>query len=147
MSLIAIACFECGSTENLHDHHVVPKSRGGTKTIPLCHQCHAMAHGKSGNFDIATLTSAALQHKKAQGEYTGGKLPFGRRLAADGVTLEECAEERAILDVINQLQREGLSLRKIAEELNKRGVSRRNGREWHHVAVSRVLAREQLEGK
>ena len=88
---------------------------------------------------IGERTSAALQHKKAQGEYTGGKLPFGRRLAADGVTLEECAEERVILDVINQLQREGLSLRKIAEELNKRGVSRRNGREWHHVAVSRVI--------
>lgn len=38
-------CFECGSTDNIHQHHVVPKSKGGTKTIPLCELCHAKVHG------------------------------------------------------------------------------------------------------
>ena len=88
---------------------------------------------------IGERTSAALQHKKAQGEYTGGKVPFGLKLAADGVTLEECEEEREILDEIRRLQGEGLSLRRIAEELNNRGVSRRHGKGWHHVAVSRAI--------
>ena len=26
-------CFECEATEDLQEHHVVPKSRGGTKTV------------------------------------------------------------------------------------------------------------------
>lgn len=37
-------CFECGNpaTEN---HHVIPKSLGGTKTVPLCSLCHMKVHG------------------------------------------------------------------------------------------------------
>lgn len=38
-------CFECGSDENIHNHHVVPKIKGGTKTIPLCQICHSKVHG------------------------------------------------------------------------------------------------------
>ena len=39
------SCFECGSVEKIHHHHVVPKCKGGTKTIPLCELCHAKVHG------------------------------------------------------------------------------------------------------
>ena len=39
-------CFECGGTEHIHQHHIIPKSLGGTKTIPLCNMCHGRAHGK-----------------------------------------------------------------------------------------------------
>jgi 5-methylcytosine-specific restriction endonuclease McrA len=40
-------CFECGNsaTEN---HHVIPKSLGGTKTVPLCSSCHMKVHGLDG---------------------------------------------------------------------------------------------------
>ena len=38
-------CFECGSNDNIHYHHVVPKIKGGTKTIPLCELCHGKVHG------------------------------------------------------------------------------------------------------
>jgi uncharacterized protein YerC len=40
-------CFECGGTEHIHQHHIIPKSLGGTKTIPLCNDCHGKAHGKT----------------------------------------------------------------------------------------------------
>lgn len=88
---------------------------------------------------IGERTSAALQHKKANGEYTGGKVPFGYQLDDDGARLVECPEEQTILAEIQALRGEGLSLRKIADELNRRGVPRRNGNNWHHVAVKRVL--------
>lgn len=39
-------CFECGSTEKIEYHHVIPKSKGGTKTIPLCLSCHSKIHGE-----------------------------------------------------------------------------------------------------
>ena len=39
-------CFECEATENIHYHHIVPKVKGGTKTIPLCASCHSKIHGK-----------------------------------------------------------------------------------------------------
>ncbi len=41
-------CANCGSTENIHYHHVVPLKLGGTNRIenivPLCNKCHMAAH-------------------------------------------------------------------------------------------------------
>jgi hypothetical protein len=37
-------CFECDATATC-EHHVIPVSRGGTRTVPLCNKCHALAHG------------------------------------------------------------------------------------------------------
>lgn len=36
-------CFECASVAD-HDHHVVPRSRGGTQTVLLCASCHGLVH-------------------------------------------------------------------------------------------------------
>jgi hypothetical protein len=37
-------CIECGKMTT-GTHHVIPRSRGGTATVPLCPNCHALAHG------------------------------------------------------------------------------------------------------
>ena len=42
---------------------------------------------------IAERTATAMQHKARQGEYTGGRAPYGARLAADG-RLEPDQEEQ-----------------------------------------------------
>jgi 5-methylcytosine-specific restriction endonuclease McrA len=39
-------CFECGAPKE-EMHHIIPKSRGGIKTIPLCIDCHGKAHNIS----------------------------------------------------------------------------------------------------
>ena len=36
-------CFECGKPSDI-DHHVIPRSKGGTKTVPLCNKCHSIVH-------------------------------------------------------------------------------------------------------
>lgn len=41
---MAKSCFNCGRPAH-HEHHPIPKSMGGDKTIPLCNECHAMVHG------------------------------------------------------------------------------------------------------
>lgn len=41
-------CYECRKAAVcLHKHHVVPKSLGGTQTVPLCPECHGKVHGVS----------------------------------------------------------------------------------------------------
>lgn len=37
-------CLECGA-QATESHHIVPKSLGGTQTVPLCGKCHARVHG------------------------------------------------------------------------------------------------------
>lgn len=133
-------CFECGA-EATCAHHVIPRSRGGTKTVPLCGGCHGLAHGLSRETwqDTPTLTRAALNVKRARGERVG-ELPLGWTVGADGVTLiEDPAEARAVADV-RRMRAEGLSIRAIADELNRRGVPAR-GERWHAKTVHRLVRR------
>jgi hypothetical protein len=41
-------CYNCGSTENIELHHIVPLKLGGTNNISniavLCHKCHMASH-------------------------------------------------------------------------------------------------------
>ena len=43
------------------------------------------------------------------------------------------------LDEIEEMNQQTYTTDEIAEELNRRGVDRRNGGDWHKVAVHRVL--------
>lgn len=68
--MIRPTCFECGKPAQ-HAHHVVPKSKGGTRTIPLCHDCHALVHDME-RMTTAELTKRGLK-KAAQEGRTGGR--------------------------------------------------------------------------
>ena len=85
-------------------------------------------------------TSAALRHKAAAGEFTGGELPYGSRLAADGVALEPEPAEAAVLAAARELRQAGLSLRAVAAELDKRGLRSRTGRVFAAPQIARMVA-------
>jgi DNA invertase Pin-like site-specific DNA recombinase len=89
---------------------------------------------------VSERTKEALAYKRAKGEKTGGDLPFGSSLAADGVHLETDPAEARALELIDQLRAEGVSIRRIAAELEARGVPAR-GKRWHPTSVARILKR------
>ncbi len=95
-------CFECGS-EAEHQHHVVPKSMGGTKTIPLCSSCHAKVHDRK-SMSTGGLTKAALAHKKSKGEVYTAVTPFGYASKDVDVVFDSLAtdEKLEILRLYNQ---------------------------------------------
>ena len=62
-----IKCFECDSEENIHNHHVIPKILGGTKTIPLCVLCHGKVHDK----DILKMSNLSKIARSKKGFKTG----------------------------------------------------------------------------
>jgi len=136
-------CFECDTTENLHEHHVVPRLYGGTRTIPLCGECHAKVHQSRNLTNIRVLTKAAMQHKKAIGETTG-TAPYGYRVSADGVHLESNPDELAIMTMAQQLRAEGLSLRAISARLTAAGLTPRSGKAWHPQTVWRISSSKQV---
>jgi len=130
-------CFECGEVRGLHNHHVVPRSLGGTKTIPLCERCHGLVHEK--DLRIGALTSRALQHKRSRGELVGG-VPYGFRVAADGVALEADAGEQEVITVARELACGRRTLRKVCEELTARGYAPRSGGAWYPQQIKRMVA-------
>lgn len=89
---------------------------------------------------IGERTAAAMKWKRDAGEYTGGEVRYGYRLAADGRTLERDEAEQAVVSAAVELRAAGLSLRAVGEELAARGLLPRSGRRWHAETVKAVLA-------
>jgi len=79
---------------------------------------------------IAARTKAALAVKKANGEKTGGDVPFGFQLRQDGIHLEIHPEEHPVLIRILDLRRKGLGGRRIAATLTAEGFPPR-GAAWN----------------
>lgn len=88
---------------------------------------------------IRERTSAALQYKKTKGERVGS-LSYGYTLAADGKTLERNEAEQGVITEARKLKAAGLSLRKIAAELARRGFYARNGEQFEATQIRRMVA-------
>jgi hypothetical protein len=124
-------CFECEKSEDqieIHDHHIVPKSKGGTKTISLCCVCHGLVHGKR-DMNIGELTKGAMQTLIKKNKTTG-KVPYGFRADFEG-KLYKNREEILTLIQIEDCRNQGLSFRKIVSFLNDQGTLNRQGRDWN----------------
>ncbi|MGE3850571.1 MAG: recombinase family protein [Planctomycetota bacterium] len=88
---------------------------------------------------IGERTATALRHKRQRGERTGGSLPFGFRLAADGRMLEADPAEAATVARIHALRAEGMTQQKIADTLTDDDTPCR-GSKWHRTTIARILS-------
>jgi hypothetical protein len=94
-------CFECGADERIVHHHVVPKSIGGTKTIPLCEYCHGLVHSKN-----LTHMNKLKEEKKRkiaeEGFWPNGRCGFGYRIKGSRTkkVLEIYSKEAEIVSYI-----------------------------------------------
>lgn len=86
---------------------------------------------------IIARTKSALAAKKRKGERTGG-IPYGKRLADNGVNLIPDEKEQEAIQLIKRLNANGLSLRNIAGRLEKAGHLPR-GNSWHPQTVANIL--------
>jgi len=88
---------------------------------------------------IRERTSAGMAHKKAKGERVG-TVPFGYRVATDGVALEEQPDEQVVISRVKALRVGGMTLQAITDQLNTDGTPSR-GKRWHLTSVARLLKR------
>lgn len=86
---------------------------------------------------IGERTSAAMQHKAAQGDYTGGGSPYGYQVA--GERLAPVPGEQAVISAARAARARGLSLRAVAAELDAAGHRSRSGRPFAAAQVARML--------
>lgn len=98
---------------------------------------------------IGERTKEALSYKKSQGLRTGN-VPFGYKLddtstevskktGAPAKLIEDPIEQEA-LAIVRELRSQGMSIRAMVEELNKRNVPTAKGGRWHIKTVQRALA-------
>ena len=89
---------------------------------------------------IGERTKDALKAKRARGEKTGGHVPFGFSVEADGKLVEAFNEQGAIRR-IQILRAGGHSFQRIAERLNAEGVPAKNGGQWFPAQARRICLR------
>jgi len=88
---------------------------------------------------ISERTSAAMQHMRGKGMYTGGRAPYGFRVDSDGRLVEDDYEQAVIKEARFQA-RQGRGLRAIAGNLNTGGFRSRTGKPFVPTQVSRMIA-------
>jgi len=133
-------CFECDAPAT-ELHHVVPKSLGGVKTVPLCAKCHAVIHSIGRNMEIALLHQKAIAKKRASGLRYSGQIPYGKALAEDGCTLLDNPYELENIKKMQQLRAEGNSYGQIEKILKADGIKTRKDTEFKKAFIYRVLQR------
>lgn len=97
---------------------------------------------------IAERTKHALDHKRRNGEKTGGSVPFGYDVAAAGSNGDEVrrlvsnGRAQRTIALIKRLRQDGTSLRGIAHELQRRGIrTKRGNARWHPQVLKAILSR------
>ena len=140
-------CFECEIIEDLQQHHVVPKSRGGTKTVTLCHSCHMKAHGRdSKGLDHSRLTKEGQARARANGKVIGNpNLSEARKLANKSNLARGMETAQRVMPMIDLVRGMGIiSMKGIARKLNEIGYPTPRGGKWRHGTVKKLIAR--MEG-
>ena len=89
-------------------------------------------------------TRSAMANKWANGQRIG-TVPYGFDLAADGKTLTENPAETEVVEQIQAMRSEGMTLQRIAQDLTDRGIPTKTGRSvcWQHKTIGRILARRE----
>jgi DNA invertase Pin-like site-specific DNA recombinase len=105
----------------------------GVDTDPFMLHIYAALAEKERRM-ISERTKVALKAAKARGVALGGLRDKGRELQAEAY--ERAEGLRAVFEELS-----GLSARKVADELNRRGVPAPAGGKWHATQVVRVRSR------
>jgi site-specific DNA recombinase len=93
---------------------------------------------------IGERTAEALSHIRAQGQKTGGDVPYGFTLAADGQTLVPDVGEQALLDAIREARQRGLTQRAVVAELTRQGFTTRKGTALGLTQVQRIMQQARI---
>ena len=147
----AEGCWECGAeTEDLHDHRVIPRSRGGMKTVPICTSCHGKAHHLKKNMAISRLSREGIARAKARGVKLGGPNP--EKWAAAGrasIQTKTDAFHVSARPAFEEIMNIGCvyTLSGIADCLNSRGIKTRRGGVWFASSVSNAFKRFEALGQ
>jgi transposase-like protein len=123
-------CFECGGNEHIHQHHIIPKSLGGTKTIPLCETCHGKVHQK----DLVKFNNLAKEGIKRY-VANGGKL--GRK-EGSSESIEKFMSKPMNIE-IKQLVEQGHSVRKIVKMIGASSKTVVKVRKSESISTSTVV--------
>lgn len=92
--------------------------------------------------NIVQRTTMGRNAKAKQGEYAGGKPPYGYKAVNKELVIDE--EEAAVVRIVYAEKAKGSTLRAIAELLNDKGIKNRQGNDFTFATVQKILLNEEV---
>lgn len=92
---------------------------------------------------VSDRTKAALSHKRANGEKTGGHCPYGYQVDEEGRLVQDQAESE-VVDLILELRGKGWNYSAIARHINNKGHRTKLGKQWRAQQVKNVILHETV---
>jgi DNA invertase Pin-like site-specific DNA recombinase len=93
---------------------------------------------------IRAKTRAAMRRYQKEGRVMSKRIPFGYlRDTKDMTRMVSFESEQATIRNIFNMKTAGKSLRAIARHLNEKGIKTKEGSEWKHIQIARILEREK----
>lgn len=138
-------CFECAKPAT-EMHHVIPRSKGGTKTVPLCHECHGLVHDMKRPMNHAELTKAGLEKAKERGVIGGRPKGYSlsdesRKKIAEGKKNSAKRPSDEAINIATRLRKSGSPFSEIAKELNALGSKTPNGGHFSAAQARKMINR------
>lgn len=138
-------CFECGNPATVR-HHVVPESKGGTKTVPLCAGCHSIVHDAK----LVTLSTLIKEGRKKSQERRAEIIERCKKGEVKSQVAEICGVSRNT--VYNICEAEGIHVNigkgleeKVDSELTDLiKTMRDNGESWQNIQNKLNLSHTHL---
>ena len=141
-------CFECGATKDIQDHHVIPRLRGGTKTVPLCYSCHCKAHGRdSKGLEHSRLVSEGIkkhfkENPEMKSKWGAGSRPGATAVARAGLTKKADQYALNVGKLAWERRQAGVTWSAIAEEFEKLEIKTSTGRnKWYPTSIKNIIER------
>lgn len=136
-------CFECDSLDNIVHHHVIPRSLGGKKTIPLCQLCHDKVHRckRYRNISLSNLTKQGLKRAKERGVVLGTSNPK-KQIEMMNIACKKTKKDfkaKMLPFVIDMKNNNCKTLRSMAQYLNDKNLVTRSGQRWTIGSVYNLL--------
>lgn len=93
--------------------------------------------------EISYRTSASILYKQKNSKFTGGLTPYGFNRVESSKDLVVNSAESDVISSIVELRKRGLGYRRIASDLEKRGIpTKAGGKKWYPKVVMQILNRE-----
>jgi len=134
-------CFECGITEEIQYHHVVPTSRGGAKTVPLCENCHRLAHHRRGEGSMrhSQLVKEGIRKNRNPGVPWGNQNLNGDKGRRTNAHKASAHNSKVYYTVVYLLAEEGKTLKSIVPKLADMDIKTRRGQPYTYDNLRRVM--------
>ena len=140
-------CVACGIRKQLHHHHLVPKSRGGsndqTNLITLCVDCHSKIHGV--NNSLINLSAITREKNRREGKIICGHTPYGKTKTIDGYLVDNLIEQEVIEKICELKVSLCCGSKTIINELERMGYRTRKGGRLRAGAILRILKSKGLQ--